>query len=88
MIQTGSPNDSLSAAQRNLLYWHRRLAHMDFEKIKDFSRKGFLTKDLATCKTHICPYCMQAKQVRNSISGSATGGHIESSNLKGSILTA
>ena len=55
---------------------------MDFEKIKDFSRKGHLPKDLATCKTLICPFCIQAKQTRRSISGSATGRHIKASNLK------
>ena len=31
MIQDGASNDSLTANQRQLIYWHRRLAHMDFK---------------------------------------------------------
>ena len=55
---------------------------MDFERIKDFARKGFLPKDIATCKTQLCPYCIQAKQTRTSISGAATGGSIKTNDLK------
>ena len=82
LIQDGDNQDNLSVAQRSLLYWHRRLAHMDMERIKDFARKGFLPKEIANCKTPLCTYCIQAKQGRTSISRSATGGSIKSGNLK------
>ena len=49
LIQDGSPEDNLSFAQRQLLHWHRRLGYMDFKKIKDFARKGFLLKEIANC---------------------------------------
>ena len=48
MVQDGSSNGPLTHAQRQLLHWHRRLVHVDFEKIKDFSRYGFLTKEIFT----------------------------------------
>ena len=44
MMQDEHKNDSLTASQRQLSHWHRRLGHMDFEKTKDFARKGFLPK--------------------------------------------
>ena len=47
MIQDGSENDSLIAAQISLSCWHRLLPRMDFERIKDFVRKGFLPKEIA-----------------------------------------
>ena len=48
-IQTTA--DNLTAAQWNLLYWHRRLAHIGIDKIKDLSRLGFLPKDIAIAKS-------------------------------------
>ena len=47
MTQDGSGNDPLTHAQRQLLCWHRRLARVDFNRIKDFSRQGFLPKEIA-----------------------------------------
>ena len=52
------------------------------ERIKDFTRKSFLLKEIANCKTPLCIYYIQAKQGRISISQSATGGSIKSRNLK------
>ena len=81
LIQDGGPEDNLSFAQRQLLHWHRRLAHMDFEKLKDFARKRFLPKEIANCKTPLCPFCIQANQQRTSASRSATGGSIKEGDL-------
>ena len=81
MIQDGGPENNLSFAQRQLLHWHRRLAHMDFEKLKDFTRKGFLSKEIANYKTSLCPFCIQAKQQRTSASRSATGRSIKEGDL-------
>ena len=39
LLQDGSSSDTLSAAQRLLLCWNRRLVHVDFEKLKDLARK-------------------------------------------------
>ena len=74
--------DNLSKTQKELLHWHRRLGHMDFEKIKDLSRQGLLPKELSTCKSPLCSFCIQAKQQCNSITSMATGGAIKSGNLK------
>ena len=74
--------DNLSKTQKELLHWHRRLGHMDFEKIKDLSRQGLLPKELSTFKSPLCSFCIQAKQQRNSITSMATGGAIKSGNLK------
>ena len=49
LTQDGGPEDKLSFAQRQLLHCHRRLGRMDFEKLKDFARKLFLSKEIANC---------------------------------------
>ena len=51
------------------------------EKIKDFARKGFLPHEIATCKTPLCPFCIQAKQQKTSISANSTGGSIKEGDL-------
>ena len=61
LIQDGDKNDNLTAAQQSLLYWHRRLAHMDFEKIKDFARVEYLLKEIANAPTLLYPFCTQVK---------------------------
>ena len=81
MIQDRQEQDSLTACERQLLYWHRLLVHMDFEKIKDFARKGFLPKETETFKTPLCLCCFQAKQTSRSTSSAATGSHIKSGNV-------
>ena len=55
---------------------------MDFEKVKDFARAGFLLKEITNCKTPLCPFSIQAKQCRTSILSNATGGSIKSGDLK------
>ena len=83
LIQDDSSTDLLSHAQQQLLYWHRRLAHMDFEKIKILARKGLLpNKDITNCKTLLYSFCIQAKQPRTSITANATSSTIKSRNLK------
>ena len=69
-------------SQQNLLCLYCRLAHVDFEKIKDFARKGCLLKDIANYETPLCPYYIQSKQVRKSISNAATSGFIKPGDLK------
>ena len=64
------------------MYWYRRLAHKDFEKIKEFVREGFLPKEISNCKMPLSPCYAQAKQTRGSISNTATGSHIKSGNLR------
>ena len=82
LVQDGGLQDNLTNAQRQLLYWHRRLAHMDMEKIKTFARQDLLPKDIANAKTPLCPSCIQAKQTRTSISRNATGNSIKKDNLR------
>jgi len=82
LVQDGADSDNLTAAQRLLLYWHRRLAHMDFEKLKAMARQDLLPKEISSCQTPLCSYCIQAKQKRCSISSKATGGSIKSGDLK------
>ena len=74
--------ENLTSTQKSLLYWHRRLGHMDFERIKDLSRQGLLPKELSSCSTPLCSFCIQAKQQRSSISSMSTGGSLKSGNLK------
>ena len=74
LIQDGGLDDNLTFAQEHFLHWHRRLGHMDFENIKDFARKGFLPKKIATCQSPLYSFCIQAKQQRTSSSRSVTGG--------------
>ena len=62
MIQDMHNTVSLTVFQRQLLPWNRRLGRMDFEKIKEFTRKDILPKDIANCKTPMCPYYIQEKQ--------------------------
>ena len=54
---------------------------MDFEWIKGFARKGFLPKEIATCKIPLYSFCIQVKQTRISISTSATSCLIKANNL-------
>ena len=83
LIQDGSILDTLLSNQRQLLYQYRRLAHMDFEKIKILARKGLLpNKDITNCKTLLYSFCIQAKQPRTSITANATSSTIKSRNLK------
>ena len=82
LIQDRGADDYLTASQRHLLYWHRLVAHMDFERIKDFALKGNLPKEILNCKTYLCPFCIQAKHALNSMSEEAARGLIKSGNLK------
>ena len=42
LMQFGKTEESLTESQRHMIYYHQRLAHMDFDRIKDFARKVFL----------------------------------------------
>ena len=55
LMQHVGLDENLTFAQRHLLHWHRRLAHMDFEKLKDFARKGFLPKEIENCEKNSLP---------------------------------
>ena len=81
-MKDGSYNDNLSSARRSLLHWNRRLAHVDMEKIKDFSRHGLLPKHISTWKSILYPFCVQTKQQRYSISSKATRDSIKSGDLR------
>ena len=48
LIQDRSPQDNLTSLQYQLLYWHRRLAHIDFKKTQMFYKKRFYFK--GNCK--------------------------------------
>ena len=58
---------------------------MDFEKLKDFTHKGYLPKEIANCKSPLCSFYIQAKQQQTSASHSAIGGSIKSGDLKPEI---
>ena len=73
--------DNFTNAQRQLLHWYRRLAHVDVEKIKDFTRQGLLPKEIETSPTPLCPFCTQAKQCHTSMSKKDAGNSIKSVNL-------
>ena len=58
---------------------------MDFEKIKDFARKGLLLKEIVNCQSPLYSFCIQAKQQRASASRSTLGGSIKEGDLKPSM---
>lgn len=61
MVADGFLHDNLTFSQRQLLKWHRRLGHIGYHKIQQFSRLGLLPKELST----VCLACQFAKQKRS-----------------------
>ena len=55
----GGGTDNLSATTRELLTWHRKLGHRNFDFIQQLARDGVLPKYLATVKT--IPTCSDCK---------------------------
>ena len=82
LMQDGDPNENLTSSQRQLSRWHKRLAHMGTKRVNDFARKGFLPKEIPSCKTPSCPFCIQVKQQRDSVPKAATGGSIKEGDIK------
>ena len=78
LVGDGSRHDNLTYQQRQLLRWHHRLGHMDFNWIQKFSRLGLLPCDLSTVRPQdfpICPACQFGKQ-RRSHTISITDDHV------------
>ena len=75
-------NHNLSESQKELLRWHQRLGHLDFNKIKHLLRTGVLshtegTRSLHTAASKLtevpkCAACLFGKQVARSPSGVIT----------------
>eukprot|EP00972_Heterocapsa_arctica_P021676 3187317-Heterocapsa_arctica.AAC.1 len=75
-------NHNLSESQKELLRWHQRLGHLDFNKIKHLLRTGVLshtegTRSLHTAASKLteipkCAACLFGKQVARSASGVTT----------------
>ena len=66
----GSATDSLTFNQRQLLHWHRRLSHMNYQTIQKFSRLNLLPKELSKVRPEeypICPCCQFGKQKRKPV---------------------
>ena len=55
---------------------------MGMERVKDFSRKYFLPKEIVSRKTPLCPFYIQAEQQCDSMFKSAAEGSIEEGDLK------
>ena len=65
IVGDGSLRDTLTYPQRKLLKWHRRLGHIGFHKVQQFSRLGLLPKELSSVRPDeypICPACQYGKQ--------------------------
>ena len=68
LVADGSIQDNLTFPQRQLLKWHRRLGHIGYHKIQQFSRLGILPKELSTVRQSefpVCPACQFGKQKRS-----------------------
>ena len=61
LIQDGRLKDNLTHVQRQLIFCHRRLVHMDMKNIKAISRQGLLPKEIANVEPPLCPFCIEAK---------------------------
>ena len=72
-------NDNLTEAQKELLRWHQRLGHLDFNKVKHLLRTGVLShtdryRSLHTAASQIqhvpkCAACLFGKQTITSAPG-------------------
>ena len=70
LVADSSATDSLTYNQRQLLHWHRRLSHMNFKTIQQFSRLNLLPKELSKVRPSeypICACCQFGKQKKTSI---------------------
>ena len=56
--------DNLSPSTTELLSWHHRLNHMNFNTIQVLAKAGFLPPHLATCSQLLCSACQLGKQKR------------------------
>ena len=79
MTTVSENNHNLSEAQKELLRWHQRLGHLDFNKIKHLLRTGVLSnteksRSLHTAASKVenlpkCAACMFGKQTIRSAPG-------------------
>ena len=82
LVADGSEHDNLTYPQRQLLKWHRRLGHLGYHKIQQFSRMGLLPKELGTVRQTdfpVCPACQYGKQKRSYNISSLNGNSISAS---------
>ena len=78
LVHDGTITDNLTYAQRQLLHWHRKLAHMDFVRIQDFARQGILPKELTSVRSSefpVCAACQYGKQRKLSTPTESTGSN-------------
>ena len=82
LTTTAEANHNLSPAEKELLKWHCRLGHIDFNKVKHLMRTGVLSSTQATRQLHSsacklqhnpkCAACLFAKQTARPMAGKRT----------------
>ena len=64
------PNSNVSKVTQELLKWHERLAHNNFDVLQQLAREGYLPIEIATCEKPICASCQIGKaHKRDNIQG-------------------
>jgi len=62
--------DNLSSTQRQLLYKHQQLGHLNMTRIQELARQGLLgtsNKRLANCDPPLCKACLHGKQHKRPV---------------------
>ena len=60
-INVTLPNSNVSKATQELLSWHERLGHTNFDEIQYLAHQGYLPKHISTCVKPVCASCQIGK---------------------------
>jgi hypothetical protein len=80
--QSSDKQENLMSKQKTLLRWHRRLAHMNFQKLQDLARNGKLPTSIIGCEPPICRSCQFGKAHKHPSASESTACPIDSDNLQ------